>query len=712
MPPSRTSTGTVDQDGKHDEPPATDGGGPEPASDRGDEGNAQGAAGHERRQELQDALLRLNDELLDLDDLVLTSSPEAHEPEYTSRKAGEPEPTPPSLGETAPASPSGQEDEPEPLDEMTSGFAAGLQGLRAQLDEAPSPEPPRPPVMDRDPPEPASPRPPPVTEPPEPEAEFEPPVVERWAAPTPEESEGGEEPLGGLDTVRRLLREQEIVLVVPSEIFVHFYPAGPEQVMNAIFASGFADLQFESLGDELVALEYLRLWRRDASERTWIRSTSPLVVEYCRAKHPEMLAYLAPIVPPALALARYLRVTGEKRPLVYAGLELPEVNGERLFAAAISFQELERLLEERVAAPENQPLLLQRLPPERRRFLAAAGGLPLAMLDEERASSRKFRKLRGLHYLAAIARLLQEEGVALGFVDILPFDGALDHPALGPPEELYWRQAILELAEPTRANEPVIDVPADLDLSITYLPKPTRLPEEEITEIERVLEEVQMQANGLAIERGSQEYAGYLSLAESLVRSRPDLAIGLLQMSRSYFRAVRDASHDALTELYSYRALVQRTREELGQANRAGSSLATLFVDLDNFKEINDQHGHPVGNEVLRRVARALELAIRSTDIAGRFGGDEFVILLVDADFEGAIRVAEEVRRRVAEIAVPTDGGTVRTTASVGIAFHSGSQDSLLTADDLFAEADAALYIAKAHGGNRVHPVVREGTPQ
>ncbi len=701
----------MDQDGKHEEPLGTDGEGPEPAGDGDGEGKGRGAAGRERRQEFEDAFLRLNDELLDLDDLVLASPPEAREPGRVAETRGEPEPSAPPAAEAGPVAPTGHEGEPDSLDEMTSGFAAGLQGLRAQLGEPPSTAPPPPRGMDLEPLEPAEPRPPPVAEPSEAEAEAEPPA-ERLAETAPEQSELGEEPLGDIDTVRRLLREQKIVLVVPAEIVVHFYPASPEQVINAIYAAGFADLQFESLGDELVALEYLRLWRRDAGERTWIRSTSPLVVEYCRAKHPELLPYLAPIVPPAVALARYLRVTGETRPLVYAGLEVPEVNGERLFAAAISFPELGRLLEERTVAPENQPLLLRRLPPERRRFLAAAGGLPLAMLDEERASSRKFRKLRGLHYLAAIARLLEEEGVALGFVDILPFDGALDHPALGPPEDLYWRQAILELAEPERANEPVIDVLADLDLSITYLPKPSRLPEEEITEIERVLEEVQMQANGIAIERGSQEYAGYLSLAESLVRSRPDLAIGLLQMSRSYFRAVRDASHDALTDLYSYRALLQRTREELGQANRSGSSLATLFVDLDNFKEINDEHGHPVGNEVLRRVARALELAIRSTDIAGRFGGDEFVILLVDADFEGAIRVADEVRRSVSEIAVPTDGGSVSTTASVGIAFHSGSKDSLLTVDDLFAEADAALYIAKAHGGNRVHPVVREGTPQ
>ncbi len=523
-----------------------------------------------------------------------------------------------------------------------------------------------------------------------------------------------EPPLGNLETVRDILyADAEAVLILPAEVFVHFYPAGPEQVINAILEAGFRALYFESLGDELVALEYLRLWRENTEKRTWIRSTSPLVVEYCRAKHPELLPFLAPVVPPAVAIARYLRHTGESAEhLIYAGLDVPEVNGERQYSAAISFMELEQLLEERGTPPRAQPLLLQQLPPERRRFLSAAGGMPLPMLDEERASSRTFHKLRGLHTLAALSSLIEDTGSHLGFVDVLPFDGALDHPALGPHEQLYWRRGILELAEPGRANGFVIDVTAGLDLSVEYKPKPTALPAEEVGEIERVLEEVQLQANGIVWERTPRDFAGYLSMAESLMRTRPDLALGLLHMSRNYFRAVRDATHDALTDLYSYRALVERAREELGQANRAGGKLAMLFVDLDGFKEVNDRYGHPVGNDILRRVARVLEVAIRSTDIAGRFGGDEFVILLIDADFEGAVRVANQIRHGVAEIRVPVPDGEVGTSASIGIASHAGSEDSLLTADDLFAEADAALYIAKAHGGNRVHPVVREGTPQ
>ncbi len=518
-------------------------------------------------------------------------------------------------------------------------------------------------------------------------------------------------PAEELEAARALVDRGPVVLVVPSEALIYFYPAGPEQVINALHAAGFDQIYFESLGDELVALAYLRMWRENTERRTWIRSTSPLVVEYCRARHPELLPYLAPIVPPALALARYLRHLGEDRPLIYAGLESPEVNGERHFAAALSFPELAQFLHERGTEPRDQPLLLRSLPPERRRFVSAAGGLPLAMLDEERHSSRFFRRLRGMHYLSAVSRLVEENGSHLGFIDILPFDGNLDHPTMGPADELYRRRALLELAEPDAAEGPVIESPPGLDLTIMHRPRRSKLPEEAVAEIERALEEVRRQADGLEIAEPS-DYAGYLSLTESMVRNRPELAIGLLAMSRNYFRAVRDATHDALTDLYSYRALVERVREELGQANRAEQKLALLFIDLDRFKEINDQYGHPVGNELLRGVARELEMAIRSTDIAGRFGGDEFVLVLIDPDFEGALRVAEDVRARIANLRISVDDGWVGTTASVGIAFHAGSEGSLLSADDLFAEADAALYIAKAHGGNRVHPAVREGTPR
>lgn len=514
-----------------------------------------------------------------------------------------------------------------------------------------------------------------------------------------------------LASVRELLATGDAVLVVPSEIFVHFYPAAPEQVINACQAAGFRKLHFELIGDELVALEYLRIWRENQEKRTWIRSTHPLVVEFCRARQPELLPYLAPVATPAMAVARYLKLLHRREEgdlkLVYAGLDASSPEGHEEYDAVLSLPELGRLFVRAEAKPTSQPLLLQTVPPTRERYLSTPGGLPLPMLDQERASSRHFRKLRGLHTLAGLSRLLREGGSHLGFIDILPFEGPLDHPVLGSRDQLYWRRQLMELAEPPRADEPVVRPPPGLDLSARYDERPATLPDSELREVERTLAEVGASANGSYWRDDPRGLATYLSLADSLLRVKPELSIGLYHMTRNYAKAVRDATHDALTNLYSYRALVERVEEELGQANRAGSSLALLFVDLDTFKEINDIHGHPVGNEFLRGVASVLSDTIRSTDIAGRFGGDEFVVLLVDSDAQGAVRVAEEIRQRVSEIEIQAPDGEARTTCSVGIAFHSGQDKSLSTADDLFAEADASLYIAKAHGGNRVHPAVK-----
>jgi diguanylate cyclase (GGDEF)-like protein len=519
---------------------------------------------------------------------------------------------------------------------------------------------------------------------------------------------------GQMSRVRELLEQGNISLILPTEVFVHFYPASPEQVINAAYAAGFNELYFETLGDELVAMEYLRQWRENTDKKTWIRSTSPLLVEYCRWRHPELLAYLAPIVTPPVALARYLkRQLGDDRRIVYAGLDFPATNGHEEFASHISFPELQHLFEERRASPGEQPILLRVMPPDLRRYLAAPGGLPLPMLDQERASSRTFRKLRGLHTLEGLAELVQTpEGQQLGFIDVLPFDGLLDHPALGDPNRLYWRRSLLQLAEPARSERPIISVPDDIDLSTSFPPRESTLPEDEIQEVVRALEEVGTTHDGGVWKTDPLGYARYLSLTESIMRSRPELAVGLFHMSRNYSRAVRDATHDALTDLYSYRALVERVREEMGQANRAGSSIAMLFVDLDDFKEINDRYGHPTGNEILKGVASVLQQSMRSTDIAGRFGGDEFVVLLVDSDENGAVRVAEQIREGVAGTFVEIPGGKVGTTVSIGVAFHDAATRALTSSDELFAEADASLYIAKAQGGNRVHPAVREGTPQ
>ncbi len=165
-------------------------------------------------------------------------------------------------------------------------------------------------------------------------------------------------------------------------------------------------------------------------------------------------------------------------------------------------------------------------------------------------------------------------------------------------------------------------------------------------------------------------------------------------------RLTHAATHDGLTELPNRAALVQRLDALL--AGAAPGQVSVLFIDLDNFKVVNDSLGHGVGDELLREVARRLRHVMRDTDRLARFGGDEFVVF-VDGGVDPAV-VAERLRRAV-QRPVTVDGHEFVTTASIGFAVNSAPG---LTADELLRDADAAMYRAKAGGRDRVEAFTEE----
>jgi two-component system cell cycle response regulator len=161
------------------------------------------------------------------------------------------------------------------------------------------------------------------------------------------------------------------------------------------------------------------------------------------------------------------------------------------------------------------------------------------------------------------------------------------------------------------------------------------------------------------------------------------------------------ATTDAVTTLLNRRALVDRLSHEMERARRYGTPLALLMVDLDHFKDINDTHGHLVGDEALREVARVLHGAVRNVDIVARYGGEEFAIVLPETSNEGAVAFAERVRERVAEHVFANERlPSLRITVSVGVA--SVPSADIESVEDFFARSDEALYRAKAGGRNQV----------
>jgi len=275
------------------------------------------------------------------------------------------------------------------------------------------------------------------------------------------------------------------VLILSPEAAAHFYPATPEQVVNACYAAGFRMVNRGVVGDELVAAEYLAVWRDD-SWGTIIRSTDPVVVDTVRRDYPELVPYLAPVTIPAVAEARYLRaLVGEKLEIVFAGVCPPA--GRPELDAAVTFRDLEQLFRLRGVSPLSQPDFFLRVPSERRRHLSTAGGLPVQMLEEVPYSSKRFRKVRGLKELKAIARAVVTDRLDLGFIDILSHEGWLDHPLSGPREELFWRRAVVASTEPPRSRYPVVDQSVVASYGATFQVEP-RLVQADPTRVEELLE--------------------------------------------------------------------------------------------------------------------------------------------------------------------------------------------------------------------------------
>jgi two-component system, cell cycle response regulator len=171
-----------------------------------------------------------------------------------------------------------------------------------------------------------------------------------------------------------------------------------------------------------------------------------------------------------------------------------------------------------------------------------------------------------------------------------------------------------------------------------------------------------------------------------------------LSNAKMYKQMELMATTDGLTGLYNHRTFQERCSEMMGRIQRHGMKLALILTDIDHFKKVNDTYGHPVGDQVLKRVARILERCVRKTDVAARYGGEEFAIVLEGSDVEKAQILAERIRMEVSKEIIQSEKGPFSVTLSLGI---SCVPDDAVEKHILIERADQALYHAKHNGRNK-----------
>lgn len=172
----------------------------------------------------------------------------------------------------------------------------------------------------------------------------------------------------------------------------------------------------------------------------------------------------------------------------------------------------------------------------------------------------------------------------------------------------------------------------------------------------------------------------------------------------SYRKSIELAITDPLTGLYNRRYLSSHLKKEIESAGKSEKPLSLAMMDVDFFKEVNDTHGHDVGDEVLTQIADRITKNLRGIDLACRVGGEEFVIVMPDTEGAFAYQVVDRLRRQMADdpFVVSTDEGILHLTASFGVTQFGGDGDN---GDDMLKRADSALYEAKDNGRNRVVPL-------
>ncbi len=517
-----------------------------------------------------------------------------------------------------------------------------------------------------------------------------------------------------LGRVRELLAEDRpVVALLASEHVAAMHPLTPLNLEHALRSVGFKGVETTVLGEEMVAAAYEIVHERSDAHLPRLRSTCPVTVDWVKRFHPELAPALVPITPPYIAQARLIReLYPEDVAVVYVSpcwARKDEIYAAELLGdvdVAIGFDELRVLLAD-VSEPSSDA------PPSRHaratKEISATDGFPRRTLRDRDLTSDEMRTVRGLDDLDMLLSAIKRGEAGPAVVDMLCCEGCIDGPCVNRELSVFAKRNI-DIAERRRQMPPAVDSRTFLsalphvELTRTFSPEPVTSREPSDEEVDAVLLAGEFVTRDEAIDCGICGYDTCVAHAAAIWLGNSTWAMCFPLERKRLIREQERLSHasltDELTGLLNRRALDMRLAEEVARAERYGTALSLLVLDLDRFKQVNDQMGHAAGDALLRAVGVLLRSELRTTDLAARYGGDEFALALPEVTKTGAWAVAEKICASLRRLTVDSGSGVrVSTTCSVGVASFG---DSFSDPESLMRAADTALYAAKAAGRNRV----------